>query len=214
MKIEIWSDIVCPWCYIGKRRLEQALDRFEHAAEVELEWRSFQLDPSAPVGVAEPVLRMLAEKRGMGETAARAALDRVTAIGAELGLAIDFDRALAVNTFDAHRLLHLAKSAGLSDAAWERMMKAYFTEGADLSDRGTLVRLVGEAGVPIEEAERVLAGDDYRAEVQADLRAAVELGASGVPFFVVERRYGISGAQPVETFLDALRRAHADRAAV
>ncbi|GII94861.1 DsbA family oxidoreductase [Sinosporangium siamense] len=209
MKLEIWSDVVCPWCYIGKRRVEQALEQFDHADEVEVEWRSFQLDPTYPVGISEPVHEALGRKYG-GEAAIQPMLDRVTAIGAEEGLKIDYTRARNVNTFDTHRLIHLAKSLGAEAPTWERLLKAYFIDGEDLSNHSTLIRLLAEAGVPEPETTRVLNTDAYRADVEADIEAARNLGATGVPFFVVDRTYGISGAQPVEVFLEAFRRAYED----
>ncbi|SDH47575.1 Predicted dithiol-disulfide isomerase, DsbA family [Sinosporangium album] len=209
MKLEVWSDVVCPWCYIGKRRMERALEQFEHADDVQVEWRSYQLDPTYPTGISEPVYEALGRKFG-GDAAVRNMLDRVTAIGAEEDLKIDFDRALTVNTFDAHRLLHLAKETGVETAAWERLLKAYFVQGEDLSNKPTLIRALAEAGVPEADSTRVLESDAYKSDVEADIQAAQSLGANGVPFFVIDRRYGISGAQPVEVFLQALNRAHAD----
>ena len=144
MKIEIWSDVVCPWCYIGKRRLERALREFEHADEVEIAWRSFQLNPDTPPGTAVPTLDYLASRFG---PQAKAMTGRVAGLAAEEGLDVDFDAALTVNTLDAHRLLHLAAEEGIGDAAKERLLHAHFTEGADLSDHETLARLLGEVGV-------------------------------------------------------------------
>jgi predicted DsbA family dithiol-disulfide isomerase len=206
MKIEIWSDVVCPWCYIGKRRLERALRDFEHAGEVEVTWRSFQLNPDTPLGTAVPTLEYLAGRFGPDSLAMTA---RVAELAKAEGLDFDFGAALTVNTLDAHRLLHLATDLGVGDAAKERLLRAHFTEGADLSDHETLTRLVGEAGVDPDRARAVLASTEYAAEVRADIEEARRLGLSGVPFFVIDRRYGISGAQPAETFLHALRTAYA-----
>ena len=200
MKIEIWSDVVCPWCYIGKRRLERALGQFEHADEVEIAWRSFQLNPDTPPGTAVPTPEYLASRFG---PQAKAMTGRVAELAAEEGLDFDFDAALTVNTLDAHRLLHLAADLGIGDAAKERLLRAHFTEGADLSDHQTLTRLLGEAGRGDADPERV----------RADIEQARRLGANGVPFFVIDRKYGISGAQPAETFLQALRTAYAGEAA-
>ena len=206
MKIEIWSDVVCPWCYIGKRRLERALGQFEHAGEVEIAWRSFQLNPGTPPGTAVPTLEYLAGRFGPQATAMTG---RVAELAQAEGLDFDFGAALTVNTLDAHRLLHLAAGLGLGDAAKERLLRAHFTEGADLSDHETLTRLLGEAGAGQDRVRAVLAGDEYADAVRADIEQARQLGASGVPFFVIDRRYGISGAQPAETFLHALRTAYA-----
>ena len=205
MKIEIWSDVVCPWCYIGKRRLERALGQFEHAAEVEITWRSFQLNPDTPPGTAVPSLDYLAGRFGPQSTAMTG---RVAELAKAEGLDFDFGAALTVNTLDAHRLLHLAADLGLGGAVKERLLRAHFTEGADLSDHQTLTRLLGEAGAEQDRVRAVLAGDEYADAVRADIEQARQLGASGVPFFVIDRRYGISGAQPAETFLHALRTAY------
>jgi predicted DsbA family dithiol-disulfide isomerase len=204
MKIEIWSDVVCPWCYIGKRRLEHALTEFEHAGEVEIAWRSFQLDPEAPRGVAEPATEHLTRRFG---PQAVEMTSRVAEIASGEGLDFDFSRSLSVNTFDAHRLLHLAAELGVADAAEERLLHAHFMEGADLSDPDTLVALMKEAGADTDRVRAVLDGTDYADDVRSDVAEARALGATGVPFFVIDRAYGISGAQPAETFLHALRTA-------
>jgi predicted DsbA family dithiol-disulfide isomerase len=206
VKIEIWSDVVCPWCYIGKRRLEQALSQFEHADEVEIFWRSFQLQPEARQGVAVPTLEYLAERFGPQATQMT---EHVAEVAKGDGLDLDFGKALTVNTFDAHRLLHLASELGIADAAKERLLHAHFTEGADLSDNDTLVALMKDAGADPDKTRQVLTNGEYGDEVRADIEEARALGANGVPFFVIDRKYGISGAQPAETFLHALRTAHA-----
>ena len=207
MKIEIWSDVVCPWCYIGKRRLSRALGEFEHADEVTVAWRSFQLNPDTPPGTAVPTAKYLAQRFG---PQASQMTGRVAELAREEGLDFDFDAALTVNTLDAHRVLHLAADLGVGDAAKERLLRAHFTEGADLSDPQTLVRLAGEAGVDTGRAREVLAGTEYADAVRADIELAQAFGATGVPFFVIDRKYGLSGAQPAETFLQALRTAYAD----
>ena len=204
VKIEIWSDVVCPWCYIGKRRLERALAEFEHASEVEITWRSFQLNPDLPPGRAVPTMDYLARRFG---PQARDMVGRVAGLARAEGLDLDFDAALTVNTLDAHRTLHLAADHGVADAAKERLLRAHFTEGADLSDPGTLAGLLDETGVPADRVRQVLAGSEYADAVQADIEQAYAFGANGVPFFVIDRRYAISGAQPAEAFLHALRTA-------
>ena len=206
--VEVWSDIVCPWCYIGKRRLESALEQFEHAAEVEVVWRSFQLDPTFPVGVRQPVPEMLAEKIGGSVEQARRMNAEITELAAQEGLAYDLDRATMVNTVDAHRLTHLARAHGLGDAAHERLLRAQLVEAQVLDDVDTLVRLGVEIGLPEQETRRVVLGNDYVRDVRADLAEARALGVSGVPFFVLNRAFAVSGAQPVGTFLSALRAAH------
>ena len=206
MKIEIWSDVVCPWCYIGKRRLEHALADFEHADEVEIVWRSFQLHPEAPAGEAIPTRQYLTARFG---PQASQMTDRVAAIAREEGLDFDFDHALTVNTFDAHRLLHLAGAEGVQDRAKERLLRAHFSEGADLADPDTLVALMKEAGVSEDRARAAIENpDEYAKDVDRDIQEARALGANGVPFFVIDRKYGISGAQPAEVFRQALSTAH------
>jgi predicted DsbA family dithiol-disulfide isomerase len=204
VKIEVWSDVVCPWCYIGKRRLERAIAEFGHADEIEVVWRSFQLDPAYPRGEPRPVYEHLAEKTGSSVAQVHGMIDRVKSLAAEEGLAYDFDRAIVSNTFDAHRLTHLAAAHGLGAQMHERLLRANLMEGETVDDAETLVRLGTEVGVPAEEARRVLAGDEYAQDVEEDVRQAQLLGANGVPFFVLDRAYGVSGAQPVETFLSAL----------
>jgi predicted DsbA family dithiol-disulfide isomerase len=205
--VEIWSDIVCPWCYIGKRRLETALGEFEHAGDVEVVWRSFQLDPSVPRGTTEPVYDALATKFGGSKDQVKAMTAQVAEIAAAEGLHYDFARAVSINTFDAHRLIHLAKAHGLGAEAHERLMRANLIEGEAL-DTPSLVRLGAEIGVPAAEAQRVLDGDDYTADVEDDIRQARAYGASGVPFFVLNQAYGVSGAQSADVFLQALRTAY------
>jgi predicted DsbA family dithiol-disulfide isomerase len=207
LKVEIWSDVVCPWCYIGKRRFESALARFEHRDELEVVWRSFELDPDAPRLREGDYADRLARKYGTTREQAVQMHERITATAAQEGLTFRFDQARAGNTFDAHRLLHLAARLGVQDQAKERLMRAYFSEGEPIGDPETLVRLVAEAGVPADEARSVLNGDAYAADVRADEREAAELGISGVPFFVLDRRYGVSGAQPAELLLQALEQA-------
>lgn len=207
MKVEIWSDVVCPWCYIGKRRFESALASFSHRDDVEVVWRSFELDPSAPaLRTGDPAQR-LAEKYGMSVQQAQANQDRLTQMAAAEGLDFHFDKAQSGNTFDAHRLLHLANQHGVQGQAKERLMRAYFSDGEPIGDTETLVRLIAEVGVPAEEARTTLASDTYAEDVRAEEQEASELGITGVPFFVVDRRYGVSGAQPSDVLLQVLERA-------
>jgi len=213
MKVEIWSDVVCPWCYIGKRRFETALARFDHAADVEVEWRSFQLNPAQPRGAREPLEESLARKMGGTVEQARAMNARVTELAAAEGLEYHFETYRVVNTFDAHRVMHLAKAHGLGTEAHERLLRAQLVEGEILEDHDTLVRLAAEVGLEVDETRRVLASDAYAADVEADIALAQTFGAGGVPFFVIDRRYGVSGAQPAELFLEALETARRDAAA-
>ena len=213
MRIEIWSDVVCPWCYIGKRRLEKALATFDHADDVEIVWRSFQLDPSAPKVPVETVAESLGRKYGGGPGAGRQMIDRVEAVAAEEGLLFRHHRSLRVGTVDAHRLLHLALETGgpaLQGRLKEALLAAYFVETENVADHDTLVRLAAGIGLDEARVREVLASDEYADAVEADIREAAALGATGVPFYVVDRRYGVSGAQPSEVFGQVLERAWSD----
>ena len=208
MRIDVWSDLVCPWCYIGKRRLERALAAAPEAPQVEIIHRSFQLNPSAPEGTTSLRRDYLRTKYGWSPSQA-ARIDaemeqRAAADGLEYHLTAD---GLTGNTFDAHRLIHLARGRGRQDETVERFFRAYFTEQRSLFDRASLETLAVDAGLGADEARRVLAGHDYADAVTHDLREARALGVSGVPFFVFDRRLGVSGAQPVDTFVDAIKRA-------
>jgi predicted DsbA family dithiol-disulfide isomerase len=204
MKIEIWSDIVCPWCYIGKRRFEAALSGFEHVDAVQVVWRSFELDPDAPQSLGMPLPEILAKKYGMSLAEAKAANEGVTALAAKEGLSYRLDIAKSGNSFAAHRLVHLAGTRGIADAMQERLMKAYFSEGLAISDPEVLVRLAVEAGVDAGEARTALQGDAFSEDVRRDEERAAQFGINGVPFFAIEERWGISGAQPLEAFTRAL----------
>ena len=213
MKVEIWSDVVCPWCYMGKRRFERAMAAFPHRDEVELVWRSFELDPTAPPSpaVAGDYAERLGRKYGGGREAGQRMVDTMTATAAAEGLDFRFDKARTGNTFDAHRLLHLALERGVQDAVKERLDRATFTEGLAVSDHEQLVAVVAEAGLDPEEARAVLASDRYADAVRADEAQARAYGISGVPFFVVDGKYGVSGAQPAELLLQVLETAQRER---
>ena len=210
MQIEIWSDVVCPWCYIGKRRLEKALAGFPHADEVEVVYRSFQLDPSAPVVPTETVAESLGRKYGGGPEAGRQMIDRVEAVAAEEGLLFRHHQALRVSTVDAHRLLHLALAEGKQADLKEALLSAYFIETENVADHETLVRIATGVGLDEARVREVLESNEFADEVETDIRQAVAFGANGVPFFVLDRKYGISGAQPVEVFTQTLERAWTD----
>lgn len=210
MQVEIWSDVVCPWCYLGKRRFERALGSFDHRDEVEVVYRSFELDPSAAPGVSTPTVELLARKYGMTVAQATAAQRQMEQRAAQDGLAFRMDGLRSGNTRDAHRLLQLAKAHHRQADLAERLHHAYFSEQASIFDHSSLAELAVEAGLDRSEALRVLAGEDYGDAVDADEAMARSLGASGVPFFVIDRRYGISGAQPAEVIAQALDRAWAD----
>ncbi|MCA1712371.1 MAG: DsbA family oxidoreductase [Actinobacteria bacterium] len=208
MRIDIWSDVVCPWCYIGKRRLEAALADFHGEADVH--WHAFELDPSAPASAEGTYEERLAAKYGCSLAGAAEMTASMTAAAAAEGLDFRFDIAQPGNTFDAHRLLHLAGERGVQDAVKERLLRATFTDGEPIGDRETLVRLVAEAGLDVDEARQVLTDGTYADEVRADEAQAAQLRITGVPFFVVDQRYGVSGAQPAEVLREVLDRAWAE----
>jgi predicted DsbA family dithiol-disulfide isomerase len=209
MQVEIFSDVVCPWCAVGKRRFEAALDRFEHADQIDVVWRAFELDPDAPARREGDQVERIARKYGITRQQAAEANDGLTATAAAEGLDFHFERARSGNTFNAHRLLHYARSAGagVQDALKERLFVAYFTEGAAIGDPETLLRLATDVGLDPSECSDILAGDRYADEVRDDEREALELGVTGVPFFVVDGKFGIPGAQDADTILDVLQRA-------
>jgi predicted DsbA family dithiol-disulfide isomerase len=207
--VEIWSDVVCPWCYIGKRRFERALESFDHADEVEVVWRSYELDPSAPPRREGDPAARLARKYGLSVDRARAAQARITDLAALEGLDYHLDRAAGGNSLDAHRLIHLAQHHGLGDAMKERLLRAHLVEALPIGDRSTLVGLATEVGLDHDEVEQMLDGDELVDDVRADERRAVELDVTGVPFFLVDGRLGVPGAQDSELFLRTLDRAWA-----
>jgi predicted DsbA family dithiol-disulfide isomerase len=210
MEVEIWSDIVCPWCYLGKRHFEQALEEFGHRDDVDVVYRSFELDPSAPAGVTSSTVEHLASKYGMTPQQAEDAQRQMEQRAAEEGLTFRLEGLQRGNTRDAHRLVHLARERGRQDELVERLHRAYFTEQDSVFDHAALARLAAEAGLDPAEVAKVLDSDEYSAEVTADETVAHELGATGVPFFVIDRRYGISGAQPAATIAKALTQAWAE----
>jgi predicted DsbA family dithiol-disulfide isomerase len=209
VKVEIWSDIACPWCYIGKRRFDVALARFEHRDAVEVRWRSFELDPSAPEVRDEPYLDRLATKYRMSLPEADALIDQMIEAGARNGVVLRFDKAKPANTFDAHRLLHLAAERGSQAELKDKLFRTTFTKGASTSDPEVLVAVATEAGLDAGEARGVLDGDAYAAEVRADERRAADLGITSVPFFVMGGAFGVSGAQSPDVLLEVLEEAWA-----
>ncbi|MFF9621066.1 DsbA family oxidoreductase [Streptomyces griseosporeus] len=214
MRVEIWSDIACPWCYVGKARFEKALAAFPHRDDVEVVHRSFELDPGRAKGDAGPVIPMLAKKYGMSEAQAQAAEDNVGAQAAAEGLQYRTRGRDHGNTFDMHRLLHFAKEQGRQDQLVQILYRANFAEERSVFTEGDerLVELAVEAGLDADAARKVLADPDaYAADVRADEREAAQLGATGVPFFVLDRKYGVSGAQPAEVFAQALTQAWGER---
>lgn len=207
MKVEIWSDYVCPFCYIGKRRFEIGLERFPHKEAVEVVYKSFELDPDIPRDGNPSVYDMLAAKYGMSREQAVANTRQIAQQAKALGLDYDFDRMIRTNTFDAHRLTHFAAAKGKHMEMTERLLKAHFIDTLHVGNHETLADLAAEVGLDRTEALRVLKGDEYAEQVRADEREAGRLGVRGVPFFVISRKYAISGAQPSELFLEALQKA-------
>jgi predicted DsbA family dithiol-disulfide isomerase len=221
VQVEIWSDVVCPWCAVGRARFQRALEAFDHADEVRVRWRSFELDPAAPRERPGSQRDHLAAKYGRTPAQAQEMLDQMTATAAEEGLSFRFDRARAGNTFDAHRLLHLAHDVGarddrpgLQDEVKDALLAGYLRDGEPIGDPDALTRLAVAAGLDHDAVSAVLAGDRYADEVRADEDQARAFGISAVPFFVLDRRYGVSGAQPTEVLLGALREAWGSRSAL
>jgi predicted DsbA family dithiol-disulfide isomerase len=212
--VEIWSDIACPWCYVGKRRFEAALAGFEHRDEVRVTWRSFELDPHAPLDRGEDAATHIAAKLGTTRERAVAMQQNMAEMAAGDGLDFRFDISRGGNTFDAHRLVHLAAEHGSQDAMKERLFRAYFTEGRLMADHDVLAHLAGEAGLPEDAVRDLLGSDRYADEVRDDERTAASLGITAVPFFVVDRALGASGAQAPEVLGDLLRRGWAARSPV
>ena len=209
MQIEIWSDVICPWCYIGKRRFEQALAQYGRRETVNVVWRSFELDPRAPLQYSGTLEEMLARKYGVSLQQAAAMNERVTSVAVEVELEYHLNQARPGNTFDAHRLLHFAVSRQLGDRATESIMHAYFSEALPVGDRAALARLAPEFGIAESDALAMLESDAYADAVRADEARAAAFGITGVPFFVFDEKSGISGAQPVEVFIEALQQAGA-----
>ena len=207
MKVEIWSDVMCPFCYIGKRRFELAVRQFPGKEYIAVEWKSFQLDPESVTQPGKSVNEYLAERKGWTLEYARQVNDHVTNMAREVGLNYDFDKAVVANSFDAHRLSHLAKKHGVQDAMEERLFSAYFTEGKNTADHETLIQLAVDVGLRRDEVRQMLAGNDFADDVNKDVYEARQVGARGVPFFVFNNKYAVSGAQPTEVFLQALKSA-------
>jgi predicted DsbA family dithiol-disulfide isomerase len=214
MEIEIWSDVACPWCYIGKRRFETALAQFEHRDDVRVTWRAFELDPDAPHERTGDRAERLAAKYGITAERAREMEQTVTDAAAGEGLDFRFDIARSGSTFDAHRVIHLAAEHGLQDAMKERLLLAYFTEGELVSDHATLIRLAVEVGLPDDEIRLALSDESATAAVRDDEQDARRLGITSVPTFVVDRALGVSGAHPPDALLALLRQGWSARAPV
>lgn len=208
MNVEIWSDVMCPFCYIGKRKFEKALELFPHNNDITVIWKSFQLDPTTVTDPSLNTIENLAQKKGWSKEQASETVAHVTNIAKQVGLDFHFEKAVVANSFDAHRLSHLAKKYGKQNELEEKLFVAYFTEGKNTADYNTLLQIGTEIGMDTKEIENVLKSDSYANEVQLDIKQAQQIGVSGVPFFVLDNKYAISGAQEPDTFLQALKKAY------
>jgi len=206
MKVEIWSDIMCPFCYIGKRRFEEALAHFPHADQVQVQWRSFELDPTMQTNPQQTIHELLAERKGMSVEQGRQMNTQMAQHAATVGLTFDFDKTIPANTFNAHRLIHLAAAHGRQDAMKERIFRAYFTEGQNIDDPATLTTLAAELTLPAAEVAGLFDTDIYAQDVRHDEYQARQLGVRGVPYFVFADKYAVSGAQPSELFQEVLEK--------
>lgn len=208
MKIEIWSDVMCPFCYIGKRRFEDALENFEHKDKVDIEWKSFQLNPNLKTDPLLNITQHLADAKGWTLDYAQQLNNRVTEMAAEVGLNYDFDKAVVANSFDAHRFAHLAKQHGLGGQAEEALFRAYFTDGRNIADHETLIELGVEMGLDEAEIKQTLETETFAEDVKHDVAEAGYLGIRGVPFFVLNGKYAVSGAQMVPVFSETLEKSY------
>ncbi|MES1216150.1 MAG: DsbA family oxidoreductase [Bacteroidota bacterium] len=207
MKVDIWSDIRCPFCFMGKRKFEKALSRFQHKDKVEVEWHSFELDPGIKTKKGTSLYDYLAEIKRISREDSQQLHDQIVERGKEDDISYHFDTAVVANSFDAHRLIQMAKLNGLGDQAEERLFKAYFEEAKDISDHLTLIILGDEIGLDAKLVKQMLDSDAFVKEVRNDEKQAKEYGIKGVPFFVINDRYGISGAQSTDVFLQTLEKA-------
>ncbi len=205
MKVEIWSDVMCPFCYIGKRRFEQALEEFEYADELDIQWKSFQLNPDMETDPDLNINEYLADTKGWSPEQARQMNQRVTNMAEEVGLEYNMDQAVVANSFDAHRLVQFAKTQGKGDNMEEALFRAYFTDGKNIADHETLVSLASDIGLDTDQAKEALTSDEYANQVKHDIQIAQSMEVRGVPFFLFHRKYAISGARETEVFLKALK---------
>lgn len=209
MKVEVWSDIMCPFCYIGKRHFEAALEKFEHAQDIELVWHSYQLDPTLPKLASKlNAYQYLAQHKGISYEESVAMHKNVIDMAKETGLNYNYDKVVIANSFDAHRLIQLAKKNGKGNEAEERLFKAYFIEGKNMSDISTLILLGEEIGLDETVVKAALNSSEFSNEVNNDINEASQLGVQGVPFFIFNRKYAISGAEPVTTFLETITKSY------
>jgi predicted DsbA family dithiol-disulfide isomerase len=210
MKIEIWSDVMCPFCYIGKRRIEAALAEFPQRDSIEIEWKSYQLNPDMITDPSKSVHQYLVENKGISLQQAKEMNAYVTEMAKAAGLIYNLDKAIVANSMKAHRFSHFAKSKGKQDEAEELLFKAYFTDGKNTDDIEVLLQIAAELGLDREETRKMLESDAYKAEVDQDIYEASNIEVSGVPFFVFDDKYSISGAQDVKVFINALERSFAE----
>lgn len=210
MKIEIWSDVMCPFCYIGKRKFESALSQFPNASEIEIEWKSFQLQPDMVTAPGKNVIEHLAETKGWTIEHSREMHDYVVNMAKEVGLDYHFEKAVVANSFNAHRLSHYAKWQGKGLEMEERLFQAYFINGENIDDKATLLKIATEIGLDEKGSADVINSDQYTPEVHHDIYEAQQVGVRGVPFFVLDEKYGVSGAQSPEVFLQAITQAHTE----
>lgn len=210
MKIEIWSDVMCPFCYIGKKKFEMAMENFSHKDKIEVEWKSFQLMPDLEPGKVNDLEKILVEKKGIDPVQAKAMNAQVAQVGKQVGLSFNFDKAPAVNTFNAHRFTHFAKANGKQREAGEILFRSYFTEGKNVDDLATLIQLGTEIGLDTDALKTALENNSYADDVRKDINEARQIGVTGVPFFVFDRKQAVSGAQDPATFLKALETTFAE----
>jgi predicted DsbA family dithiol-disulfide isomerase len=210
MKVQIWSDVRCPFCYIGKRRFEEALSAFEHSNDIEIEWKSFLLDPTLKTDPNISLYQSLSDSKGWQLDYTKQVSNQVTEMAAQVGLTFNFDRAVVANSFKAHRLSHLAKRYGQGDTMEEQLFKAYFTDGKNIDDTNVLTEIGLSVGLNEAEMKETLATNDYSDDVYRDVYEAQTLNVRGVPFFVMDNRYAVSGAQATEVFLNTLQTAYAE----
>lgn len=206
MKVDIWSDVRCPYCYIGKRKFEMALADFARKEEVEIEWHSFELNPDLATILDKDPYDYLAERYGKSREWAIETHKQVTQTAAEIGLKFDFDRSIIANSFDAHRLIQMAKQCSAADVVEENLFKAYFTEGKNIADHSVLLQIGKDSGLNVLDVKMMLKSGDFTDEVRHDEKTAQDLGITGVPFFVFDHKFAVSGAQAPETFLDVLNK--------
>lgn len=211
MRIDVWSDILCPFCHLGRRHLQLALEQFEHAEEVSVIWHSFQLDPDAPERVEVSNVERIAEKYGVSVADATASQQQLAADAAEVGLDYQWEKAVGGNSYDAHRLVHFARFQGAEEKVTDRILRAWYSEGASIGDKQVLLDLAVEAGLDADEVRGVLESDSFGHEVRSDLAVAQQIGITSVPTFVLDQKFGVPGAQPVDVMLNAIRYAWEDQ---